>query len=185
MQLRALALVTALLLAGCAGRDDPTVVRPASSPSSTVVDASPSPPSATSSTSRLVKIFLVLIGDNVPKGAQTFGCEDAITSVERTVAASTPPLEAAIQALLAERTSHDPLAGPYSAFVDANMTLDSATISNGKATIRLKGQLNLGGVCDDPRIEEQLTRTAQQFPEVTSVEVFVNGVPLTDALSQK
>ncbi|MGH2687674.1 MAG: GerMN domain-containing protein [Actinomycetota bacterium] len=191
MKIRVLALLTVLFvaLAGCSRRDDPTVT--ASPPSGAGASPSPSlpagtsPPAPTSSTTRVVDIFLVLTSDLVPPGAPTFGCGDAIQAAERTVPGTVPPLEAAIGALLAERTGNDPTAGPYSAFNDADLRLDSAAVGNGKATIRLEGELRPGGVCDGPRTEEQLTRTARQFPEVTAIEVFVNGVPLADVLSQR
>jgi hypothetical protein len=179
------ALGVALALGGCGRRDDPTVTpspRAASSPGATAAASSARP---TSPTTRPVQIFLVLTGDLVPPGAPTFGCGDAIQPVERNVPGTAPPLEAAIGALLAEHTGDDPTAGPYSAFDDADLTLESGTIANGTATIRLRGELRLGGVCDGPRVEEQLTRTARQFPEVTADEVSVNGVPLADVLSER
>jgi hypothetical protein len=121
----------------------------------------------------------------VPAGAPTFGCGDAVQAFDRDVPAAGPALEAALRALLAERTGSDPTAGPYSVFNASTLTLESATVARGTATIRLRGELRLGGVCDSPRVEEQLTRTARQFPEVTAVEVFVDGVPLADLLSER
>jgi hypothetical protein len=43
----------------------------------------------------------------------------------------------------------------------------------------------LGGTCDSPRFEAQIEQTALQFPTVTDVAVFINDVPMEDALSQK
>lgn len=162
MNVRHLALVVAVVLAGCTGRDDPTVT-PAPSASAAVtpgataspsasVGVSPTPPDG--STTRPVKIFLVLVGDRVPPGAPTFGCGDAVQAVDRDVAAAGPALEAAVRALLAERTGSDPTAGPYSVFNASALTLESATVAGGTATIRLRGELRLGGVCDSPRVEE-------------------------------
>ncbi|MGH2720547.1 MAG: GerMN domain-containing protein [Actinomycetota bacterium] len=127
----------------------------------------------------------MLVGDRVSPGAPTFGCGDAVQAADRDVPAAEPPLEAAIRALLAERTGSDPTAGSYSVFNASSLTLESAALAGGTATIRLRGELRLGGVCDGPRVEGQLSRTARQFPEVTAVEVFVNGVPLADVLSER
>ena len=43
----------------------------------------------------------------------------------------------------------------------------------------------LGGVCDSPRFEAQIEQTALQFSTVSSVEVFINDIPLQDVLSQQ
>jgi hypothetical protein len=132
-----------------------------------------------------VKIFLVLANDDGRRG-ERFGCNDSIVAVDRTVAPTTTLLRAAIQALLDDRKDSDPTSGqPYNVFYASNLTLESATIDNGKAAIRLNGQINPRGVCDAPRVQTQLEKTARQFPSVRSVEVFVGGRPLDDVLSSK
>jgi hypothetical protein len=47
----------------------------------------------------------------------------------------------------------------------------------------LSGDLSLGGVCDTPRLRQQLRQTLLQFPQVDQVELFINGEPLEDVLS--
>ena len=41
----------------------------------------------------------------------------------------------------------------------------------------------LGGVCDNPRVVDQITWTATQFDTVDSVAITLNGAPIEEALS--
>ena len=41
----------------------------------------------------------------------------------------------------------------------------------------------LGGVCDNPRVEGQIRKTAEQFSSVQNVEIYLNGKPLQESLS--
>ena len=51
--------------------------------------------------------------------------------------------------------------------------------------MRLNGTLQLGGVCDNPRVKAQLEQTALQFPTVKSVKYYINDKTLDEALSLK
>jgi hypothetical protein len=63
-----------------------------------------------------------------------------------------------------------------------NLRVQSAVIGAGVATIRIRGRLPVAGVCDEPRIEEQIKATARQFRGVRSVRVLINGQRLSDAI---
>jgi hypothetical protein len=56
---------------------------------------------------------------------------------------------------------------------------------DGKATIKLSGSLVLNGICDNPRVEAQIEQVALQFSTVKSVQVYLNNIPLQQALSEK
>jgi hypothetical protein len=73
--------------------------------------------------------------------------------------------------------------GLYNALYQSDLVVQGINIQNGRATIALTGTLTSGGVCDDPRIMEQLRQTALQFSTVNSVAITVNGVPLESLLS--
>ena len=111
------------------------------------------------------------------------GCGDDIRLVSRQVAPTRAPLRAALTELLALDQQIDPDSGLYNALYQANVTIESLNITSGTAVIRLAGELRLGGVCDSPRVEAQLRRTALQFPTVRETELWLNGRPLADALS--
>jgi len=66
-----------------------------------------------------------------------------------------------------------------------SLEVDGVNLRDGKAIVALKGTLTLSGVCDNPRVEAQLTETGKQFDNVKEVEVLINGKPLKDALSGK
>jgi hypothetical protein len=132
-----------------------------------------------------VKIYLVAVGDEGRRG-ERFGCGDSIVAVNRQVPPTVTPLPVAIQTLLNDRKDSNPMSGGlYNVFYGSALTVESATIDNGRAVVRLNGQLNQRGVCDSPRVQTQLEQTAAQFPGVASVEVFVGGRALADVLSLK
>lgn len=124
---------------------------------------------------REVKIYLVRVGDNGASGTK-IGCEDSLVSVTRTVAETRTPLKVAINELLSAKEEGNYWRGD-------KLKLKSATISKGTANIRITGTgPYVAGVCDIPRITEQIEWTAKQFPGVRRVRVFVNGVPLARAI---
>lgn len=127
-----------------------------------------------------VKIGLISL-DN----GGSVGCGDSVVLVERTVASTNAPLKAAVQDLLAQKSQYYGQSGLYNALYQSNLSVQTVSLQNGIATIKLTGTLQLGGVCDSPRVQAQLEQTALQFSSVTRADVFINGKPLKDALSQK
>jgi LysM repeat protein len=126
-----------------------------------------------------VKIALIALeGGNI-------GCGDGVVLVRRNVPATTAPLTAAIRDLLSIKDQYYGQSGLYNALYQSNLAIQSVAINSGKATIKLTGQVVLGGVCDAPRVQAQFEHTGRQFSTVQSVEVFVNDVPLVDVLSSK
>jgi hypothetical protein len=127
----------------------------------------------------LVKLaFIGLEGGDV-------GCGDRVVLVDRAVARTEAPLHAAVDALLAERGRQVTSDHLYNALADSSLQVDSLSLQSGTAIINLIGRLNLGGVCDDPRVAAQLRGTALQFPSVSDVRITLNGAPLTEALSER
>ena len=126
---------------------------------------------------REVKVFLVALDDKGKRGRR-IGCDDSLVPVARTVADAS--LKAAVEELLAVPREYEGGLGNYWAGED--LRVQSATISRGVATIRIRGTLPVAGVCDEPRIEEQIKATARQFRGVRSVRVFLNGQRLSDAI---
>lgn len=128
---------------------------------------------------REVKVYLVALDDKGRRGRR-IGCDDSLVPVTRTVAAAGAPLKAAVEALLAVPREYESGLGNYWAGED--LRVQSAVISGGVATIRIRGTLPVAGICDEPRIEEQIKETARQFRGVRSVRVFLNGQRLSDAI---
>jgi ABC-type uncharacterized transport system substrate-binding protein len=61
--------------------------------------------------------------------------------------------------------------------------LKSVSICKGTATIRFSGEISVAGICDEPRITEQIEATAKQFPTVKRVKVYVGNKTLKYAIS--
>ena len=128
---------------------------------------------------REVKVYLVALDDKGKRGRR-IGCDDSLVPVTRTVAATGEPLKAAVEELLAVPREYEGGLGNY--WAGENLRVQSAVISGGVATVRIRGTLPVAGVCDEPRIEEQIKATARQFRGVRSVRVFLNGQRLSDAI---
>lgn len=139
------------------------------SPAATIV---PTP------TGREVKVFLVALDDRGRRGRR-IGCDDSLVPVTRNVTAAGTPLTAAVEELLALPREFE---GLNNFWAGEGLRVQSAAIGAGVATIRIRGTLPVAGVCDQPRIEEQIKATALQFRGVRSVRVFLNGQRLADAI---
>ncbi len=144
-------------------------------------------PTATSTTAAgkmTIKLFFVALEDN-GKSGKKIGCNDSIVAVDRQIPATQAPLTASLNELFSIHDKNYGQSGLYNALANANLKVDSAAVINGKATIYISGTLNLGGECDDPRVQAQIEQVALQFSTVKQVSVFLNDIPIEKALSQK
>lgn len=153
-------------------------------PSSQNPDSSPGTPSTLLTKTTQVKIYLIALNDNGKTG-KDIGTGDSLVAVDRTISNPQTPLTAAFDELLAMKETYYGNTGLYNALYRSNLKLDKATITNGKAVVYLTGSLSLGGVMDNPRVENQLNATAFQFSSVKEVQIYVNGKTLKAALSLK
>jgi len=135
----------------------------------------PGPPSFTR-----VQVPLIAMSTNGP-----LGCGDTVVMVTRNVSATIAPLTAAVQQLLSIHDRFYGQSGLYDPLYNTNLAVQSVTINNGLATIKLTGKLSLGGECDDPRVAAQFDALGHQFSSVQKVQVFINGTPLENLLGGK
>ena len=127
-----------------------------------------------------VKVYLVAVNDNGKKGKK-IGCEDSLIPVTRKIKPTDSPLKAAIEELLAVPHEYSKELGNY--WWGKNLKLKSVSITDGAAAIHISGEGPfVAGICDEPRITEQIEETARQFPTVKSVKVYVNDRPLKEAI---
>ncbi|MFN2252666.1 MAG: GerMN domain-containing protein [Candidatus Promineifilaceae bacterium] len=136
---------------------------------------------ANSETSRTY-IYLIALGDNGQSG-EKIGCDDSVIPVEVEIEPTTAPITAALQTLLGSDDQYYGQSGLYNVFYQSDLSVESIDIENGEAIIRLMGDLQLGGVCDSPRVQAQLEQTALQYETVGSVMITVNGETLESLLS--
>lgn len=158
---------------------------------STLVPTSPSPsisttvsPSSSTTATTQVKIFMIAMNDNGASGIK-IGCGDSAVAVTREAPQTQAVLRAAMEQLVSIKDKYYGESGLYNPLYQSNLTLQSAVINNGKATVKFTGTLTLVGTCEDARIEAQFMQTALQFNSVSNAEIFINGKNLKDLISQK
>ena len=126
-----------------------------------------------------IKIFLVALEDE-GKGGEAIGCGDSVVGVDAGTASTTDPLRVAMEKLLSLHDRTDPGTGLHNALAGSSLSVEKSEIKDGDATVRLAGTLVLSGVCEYPRVEAQLEKTAGQFPGVRTVTVLINDCPLSE-----
>ncbi len=136
------------------------------------------------STKQRVNIFLVAL-DDAGKSGEEVGCGDSLIPVVREVPSTQAVLQVSLMQLFSLNDQYYGESGLYNSLYRSDLQVDSAVVENGKAIIRLSGQISLGGTCDNPRVEGQIRATAMQFATVKTVEIFLNDQPLSEALSLK
>jgi len=153
------------------------VTMPTQLPSTTTQVPSPTPPPPLK-----VKIFLILIDDNGQFGKQV-GCGDSVVPVDIEIPYTQAVLRSTLESLLSLEDANYQNFGLYNALNQSKLIVDDVLIRNGEAVVSFSGELILGGVCDNPRVQAQLEETILQFSTVLSVTIYINGVPLSDILS--
>ena len=142
------------------------------------------PPSPTvTAAQQVVQIFLIALDDQGVSG-KLVGCGDSAVPVVVNIPPTQGVLREALAHLLSLKDQFYGQSGLYNALYQSNLSLEDVRIENGQAIIQLSGQLRLGGVCDNPRVEAQLVETALQFATVKNVVISVNGRPLKEVLSE-
>jgi hypothetical protein len=127
-------------------------------------------------------VYLIAVEDNGASGP-AIGCGDGVIPVIAEIEPTVAPMGAAYRHLLALEDEYFGESGLYNALYRSDLELVSIGINNGQATVKLSGELVLGGVCDAPRVQAQLAETALQYRTVRSVQILVNGTPLEELLS--
>ena len=166
MRALTLCLLLGALAAGCGGNDD--------APDDTTPDIT-----RQAQDSVRFDIFLVELEPADAAEAERFGCRDVLRPLARTVPPGADPLLAALGTLF---QTPDTLGLVNTV---EGLELDGMLIEGGVAEVRLTGGLSLGGVCDAPRVEAQLRRTIREAGGVDSVQLFLDGQPLDEALSPR
>lgn len=125
-----------------------------------------------------VNIYLVAYeGSNL--SGKTIGCNDILVPITKNVLVENNEVEAALNELLITKNSEE-----LKNFVKGpSLIVYQVTIANGIADVYLKGDFDISGVCDIPRIKEQLYETAKQFSDIKKVEIYINDKTLESYLS--
>jgi hypothetical protein len=129
-------------------------------------------------------IYLIAVGDEGESGTE-IGCGDSVIPVEVPIEPTIAPLTAGLEALLAIDSEMYGQSGLYNALYRSDLTVESIDIVDREAVVELSGTLEIGGVCDAPRVRAQLKETALQFSTVDSVSISINGDPLETYLDSQ
>jgi hypothetical protein len=133
---------------------------------------------------RAVTAYYVLLDDGGSHGVR-FGCNDSLVGVARSSHGDEEPLPAAVGALLEAPTEEvlpEPAPDVYNALSSSDLKFLSGSFDGTTVTLYLAGTLRLGGVCDVPRVEAQLTQTAVSAVGAIRAEIYVNGRGLAEVL---
>jgi hypothetical protein len=129
-----------------------------------------------------VKVYPIALGEGTPGN---IGCGDKPVAVTRNVRPTTAPLTAAIRELITLKGKHYGESGLFNPLYQSNLSIQTVTLVNGKASIRLVGTLHVEGACQGAAVKAVFDRTALQFSTVKSVSVYINGRSLIDILSEE
>jgi spore germination protein GerM len=121
-----------------------------------------------------VKLFFILDEGNGKFGKKV-GCNDSVVPVVVKIEPTTSPLKAAFTELLAVKSETYCETGLRNSLSQSSLKVESASIVNKTAIIKLTGEYRDAGHCDTPRVQAQLVETAMQFPGVKKVKILVNG----------
>lgn len=131
-----------------------------------------------------VKLYLVAIGDNGKTG-QKIGCGDSLIAVDRDIPRTGSPLRDTLTLLFSLKDQHYGQSGLSNALYQSDLKVDGISSHDGVFKVDLSGKVQLGGECDNPRFAAQITRTIMQFATVQRADVYINGKPLENILSEK
>ncbi len=124
-------------------------------------------------------IALVALEDNGQAG-DLLGCGDSLVFEDQPLGVGQDALTESLNFLLAINTQN--YGTYYNSLGNSQLVVDSIVESGTNVTVNLSGTISLGGVCDNPRFEEQITRTVEENTTLTP-QIFLNGQTLEDALS--
>lgn len=156
----------------------PTLAVPTSGQISPTIQASPA--------EQQVLVSLVSLGEGTPE-AGSFGCGDMIFNIPKmtTASAEVNKVSQALTALLVMDEQRTTYQGEelYNALANSDLAVDRIEPAAGVLNVYLTGEISQGGVCDSPRIDEQLRSTVTANSDVDSVEIFINDEPISEVLS--
>lgn len=132
-----------------------------------------------------VLIYLVALEDNGASGP-VIGCGDSLIEVRRPADSNDQPIAAALQALLSVKSQFYGESGLYNALYQSELAVENWEVTpDGLASVMLTGQIKLGGTCDAPRFKAQIVQTIASASKAQWVEVFINGEPIDEVLTQR
>lgn len=166
----AISSASALILIGCSIQPRPS---------------EPPLPSVTSQQQTTQVTYYVTKATNTPQ-ASTFGCGDILVPITiESARKDNTTLKISLNELFTNSNQYTDSQTEYSALNQANLTVDEVTESQSTVNVYLTGELILGGTCDNPRVEQQLTATIREYVPGKKINILINNIPLSDLLSEQ
>ena len=127
-------------------------------------------------------VYYVALDDGGSQGIR-FGCNDSLVAVRATTAQSGEPLAIALAQLLSPGEPTPVTSALYNALSGSALDYVSGYLQGATVVVNLTGQLQPGGVCDNPRIQAQLTQTAVAATGASRAEIYIDGRNLNELLN--
>lgn len=132
-----------------------------------------------------VTIYLVALEDGGASGP-VIGCGDSLVAIQRPVAPTDRPIEAALNELFSIKEQYFGESGLYTALYQSDLAVESVLVdAGGAANVALTGQFMVGGACDTPRFIGQIEQTVLAAPGVSTATILLNGQSLEESLSTR
>lgn len=132
-----------------------------------------------------VQIYLIAQGDDGENG-QVVGCGDSLIPVDVQIEATDDTatrVERALMELFGIDEEFYGESGLYNSLYQSNLSVASVTMNGSEAVVEISGTVQVGGTCDEPRFEEQITQTVLQLEGVDFATITINGTPLEEYFS--
>ncbi len=126
-------------------------------------------------------LYFVALEDN-GKSGEKIGCNDSLVAVSKDISGE-DSIQAALNELLSYNQQYYGQSGLYNSLYQSDLKIESITIEDKVASVHLTGTVQVGGVCDNPRFEQQIMKTILQFPSIENVDIYINNKPLQEVLS--
>ena len=127
-------------------------------------------------------VYYVALDDGGSQGIR-FGCNDSLVAVRATAAQPGEPLAIALAQLLSPDDPTSVTSALYNALSGSALDYVSGYLQGATVVVNLTGQLQPGGVCDNPRIQAQLTQTAVAATGASRAEIYIDGRNLNELLN--
>lgn len=177
-------ILVGLFFTGCTGLRPTSTIRPPvqpTIPNSASISPVENSTEQDSSGTPFAKMFLIALDDD-GKSGPVVGCSDSLVAVETRA----KDARTALQSLLENHNQYYGQSGLYNALYQSTLKIERFESKGGETEVDLTGNILLGGMCDNPRVNEQLTATIRQSTtENLPIIIRINGTPLEDILSQK
>lgn len=128
------------------------------------------------------KLFYILLEDAGNSG-KLIGCNDSLVSVQVSFAPWLQTWNDLLEDLYTRQFAAESQPNGSETMFETGITVNSITVSGALVSVYLGGAIVLNGVCDHPRITEQLQSIVLQFPQFTTVKLYINNQTLSSYLS--